>query len=183
IVDGQKHTLTGAASGSPVATTALTSAATLTSSTAHPPGYIARNQAKFTNTGNITFTGAHSTGISVQSGATGTNSGNISVIDGGPGILVDSSGTNTTTTANDTGVLSVNGGSVADRTRGAVATGTRAVANLRAGAQVQLNGVGAIGAEAINGGTVNVSAGATPVSTIPTRLPSMHKERAPRSSA
>ena len=163
IVDGQKHTLTGAASGSPVATTALTSAATLTSSTANLTGYIARNQAKFTNTGNITFTGAHSTGISVQSGATGTNSGNISVIDGGTGILVDSSGTNTTTTANDTGVLSVNGGSVADRTRGAVATGTRAVANLRAGAQVQLNGVGAIGAEAINGGTVNVSAGATPV--------------------
>ena len=163
IVDGQKHTLTGAASGSPVTTTALTSAATLTSGTANLTGYIARNQAKFTNTGNITFTGAHSTGISVQSGATGTNSGNISVIDGGTGILVDSSGTNTTTTANNTGVLSVNGGSVADRTRGVEATGTRAVANLQAGAQVQLNGVGAIGAEAVNGGTVNVSAGATPV--------------------
>lgn len=163
IVDGQKHSLTGAATGSPVAATTLASAAGLTSATAGLTGYIARNSGKLTNTGNIIFTGAHATGISVQSGATANNSGDIAVTDGGTGIIADSAGTTAATTANTTGRVSVNGGSIADRTRGVVASGTRATANLQAGSQVQLNGPGAIGAEAINAGTVNVAASATPV--------------------
>ncbi|HEX7814254.1 hypothetical protein, partial [Dyella sp.] len=163
IVDGQKHSLTGASSGAPVASTSLASAATLTSDQSNLIGYIARNQATFTNSGDIDFHGAHATGISVQSGSTGTNSGNITVADGGVGMAVDSSATNTTTTANNTGTVVVDSGSVADRTRGIVATGAKATANLQAGAQVQLNGVGAIGAEAINGATIHLSSGATPV--------------------
>lgn len=163
IVDGQKHSLTGANAGSPVASTSLTTAATLTESQSALTGYIARNSAKLTNTGNITFTGAHATGIRVETGATATNSGNIAVQDGGTGILVDGSGGNSATTANTTGSIAVNGGSVADRTRGVSATGAKAVVNLQNGAQVRMNGVGAIGAEAINAGTVNVSASALPV--------------------
>jgi autotransporter family porin len=163
IVDGQKHSLTGAATGTPVAATTLASAATLTSATAGLTGYIARNSALLTNTGDITFTGAHATGINVQSGATANNSGDISVTDGGTGILVDSAGATAATTANTTGSVSVNGGAVADRTRGVVASGTRSTVNLQNGSQVLLNGAGAIGAEAINAGTVNVSNSATPV--------------------
>ncbi|MFC4762111.1 autotransporter outer membrane beta-barrel domain-containing protein [Dyella koreensis] len=163
IVDGQKHSLTGANTGSPVSTTSLTTAATLTESQTALTGYIARNSAKLTNTGHITFSGAHSTGIRVESGATATNSGNITVQDGGTGILVDGSIGNSTTTANTTGIVTANGGSVADRTRGVIATGSKAVMNLQNGSQVQLNGVGAIGAEAVNGGTVNVAASALPV--------------------
>jgi autotransporter family porin len=163
IVDGQKHSLTGAATGSPVGSTSLTTAATLTESQASLTGYIARNSAKLTNTGNITFTGAHATGIRVESSATATNSGNIAVQDGGTGILVDGSSGNAATTANTTGTIAVNGGSVADRTRGVIATGAKAVVNLQDGAKVQMNGVGAVGAEAVNAGTVNVSASALPV--------------------
>jgi len=163
IVDGQKHSLTGANTGSPVGSTSLATAATLTESQAALTGYIARNSAKLTNTGNITFTGAHATGIRVETGATATNSGNIAVQDGGTGILVDGSSGNSATTANTTGTIAVNGGSVADRTRGVTATGAKAVVNLQNGAQVQMNGVGAIGAEALNAGTVNVSASALPV--------------------
>ena len=163
LVDGQKHSLTGANSGSPVGTTSLTTAATLTESQAALTGYIARNGAKLTNTGNITFTGAHSTGIRVETGATATSSGNITVQDGGTGILVDGSSGSAATTANATGTIAAAGGSVADRTRGVVATGSKATVNLQNGAQVQLAGIGAIGAEAVNGGTVNVSASALPV--------------------
>jgi autotransporter family porin len=163
IVDGQKHSLTGAATGSPVATTTLASAATLSSATDGLTGYIARNSAKLTNTGDITFTGAHATGIRVESGATATNSGDIAVTNGGTGILVDSAGATAATTANTTGSIAVNGGSVADRTRGVVASGTKSVVNLLDGAQVLLNGTGAIGAEAVSAGLVNVAASATPV--------------------
>lgn len=162
IVDGQKHSLTGAASGSPNASTALTSAAVLTSSQSGLTGYIARNRATLTNSGNITFSGDHATGLRVESGATGNNSGNISIADGGTGILVDGSSGSAATTANSSGTIAVNGGSVADRSRGVVATGTAATANLQDGAQVQMLGTGAIGAEAINGATVNVSVNATP---------------------
>ena len=163
IVDGQKHSLSGATTGSPVSSTSLTTAATLTESQASLTGYIARNNAQLTNTGHITFTGAHSTGIRVETGATATSSGNITVQDGGTGILVDGSGGTRATTANATGILTAAGGSVADRTRGVVATGSRATVNLQNGAQMQLTGAGAIGAEAIDGGTVNVSASAVPV--------------------
>ena len=163
IVDGQKHSLTGANTGAPVGSTSLTTAATLTESQAALTGYIARNSGKLTNTGHISFTGAHATGIRVETGATAGNSGNITVQDGGIGILVDGSSGNGATTANTTGTLAANGGGVADRTRGVSATGAKAVANLQNGAQVRMNGVGAIGAEAINAATVNVSASALPV--------------------
>jgi autotransporter family porin len=162
IVDGQKHSLTGAATGSPVANTTLSSAATLSSATSNLTGYIARNKGMLTNSGDITFTGAHATGIRVESGATADNSGDIAVTNGGTGILVDSAGATAATTANTTGSIVVNGGSVADRTRGVVASGTKSVANLQDGAQVSLVGAGAIGAEAVSGGAVNVAASATP---------------------
>ncbi|MBB3228106.1 autotransporter family porin [Luteibacter sp. Sphag1AF] len=163
IVDGQKHTLTGANSGSPVASTALTTAATLTESQQSLTGYIARNSGKLTNSGNISFSGAGSTGILVQTGATATNSGDIAITDGGTGILVDSTGATSATTGTTTGLVTVNGGSTSARTRGVVATGSRAVVNLSTGSRIQMNGDGAIGAEASNGGTVNVVATATPV--------------------
>jgi autotransporter family porin len=163
IVDGQKHSLTGAATGSPVAATTLSSGATLSSATSGITGYIARNNAKLTNTGDITFTGAHATGIRVESGATATNDGDISVTDGGTGIFVDAAGATTATTASTTGSVAANGGSVADRTRGVVSSGSKAAMNLQSGSQVLMNGVGTIGAEAVNGGTVNVALSATPV--------------------
>ena len=160
IVDGQKHTLAGSNSGSPVASTSLNSAATLNASQNGLTGYLARNRAQLTNTGDINFSGANSTGIRVESGAIGSNSGNIAINDGGTGIAVNSSGT--TTTANNSGVINVNGGSTRSRTRGVSASGSGAVANLNSGA-INLNGVGAIGAEAASGARVNVSSASTPV--------------------
>lgn len=162
IADGQKHSLTGAATGSPVSTTSLTTAATLSESQTSLTGYIARNSAKLINTGNINFTGAQSTGILVQTGATATNSGDISVNDGGTGIYVDGTAATSATTASTTGLIAANGGSTTSRTRGATANGAKAVMNLQTGSRVQMMGVGAIGAEAINGGTVNVAATAAP---------------------
>ncbi|UCB29790.1 autotransporter outer membrane beta-barrel domain-containing protein [Duffyella gerundensis] len=161
LADGQKHTLAGSNSGSPSAATSLNSAAELDSAQEGIVGYIARNRASLTNTGNIAFTGADTTGLRVESGASGTNSGNITIADGGSGIIVDSNGSALTTTATNTGVINVNGGSSAARSRGVTASGARAVANLNGGS-FNLNGVGALGAEAINGGRVNVSAASTP---------------------
>ncbi|TCV94774.1 outer membrane autotransporter protein [Luteibacter rhizovicinus] len=163
IADGQKHDLTGKNTGSPVGTTTLTSAATLNASQVGVTGYIARNSAKLTNTGDIVFTGASTTGIRVETGATANNSGAISIADGGTGMFVDSGTGTAATTGNTTGTVTVNGGSVAARTHGVVASGSAATMNLLAGSQVQLNGAGAIGAEAINGGLVNVANSATPV--------------------
>jgi autotransporter family porin len=160
IVDGQRHDLSGKNTGSPVTSTSLSSAATLNASQSGLTGYLARNRAQFTNTGDINFTGANATGIRVESGATGNNSGNIAINDGGTGIAVNSSGT--TTTANNSGVINANGGSTASRTRGVSANGSGAVANLNSGA-LNLNGVGAIGAEALSGARVNVSAASTPI--------------------
>jgi len=161
LADGQKHTLAGSNSGSPSAATSLNSAAELNSAQEGIVGYIARNRASLTNTGNIAFTGAGTTGLRVESGASGTNSGNITIADGGSGIIVDSNGSALTTTATNTGVINVNGGSSTARSRGVTASGARAVANLNGGS-FNLNGVGALGAEAINGGRVNVSAASTP---------------------
>ncbi|WP_336779187.1 autotransporter outer membrane beta-barrel domain-containing protein [Pantoea sp. USHLN256] len=160
IVDGQKHDINGKNSGSPVASTTLNSAATLNASQSGLTGYLARNRAQLTNTGDINFTGANATGIRVESGATANNSGNIAINDGGTGISVNSSGT--TTTANNSGVINVNGGTTSARTRGVSASGSGAVANLNSGA-LNLNGVGAIGAEALSGARVNVSAASTPI--------------------
>jgi outer membrane autotransporter protein len=162
IADGQKHTLTGANSGTASPNTNLTSAAALNSSQNGLTGYIARNRASLTNSGDINFTGAGATGIRVESGATGTNTGNIAIGDGGTGIVVNSGTGTLNTTASTSGTIDVNGGSTANRTRGVSASGNRATATLSDGSLINLNGVGAIGAEAINGGKVNVSGSATP---------------------
>lgn len=99
IADGQRHTLAGTHTGSPVQSTALTSAAVLTSAQNGLTGYIARNRATLTNSGDITFTGAGATGLRVETGATGINTGNISVNGGGAGIMVNSGTSGLTTTA------------------------------------------------------------------------------------
>ncbi|HEY4146470.1 autotransporter outer membrane beta-barrel domain-containing protein [Pinirhizobacter sp.] len=161
IVDGQKHDLFAKGTGTPVASTTLTTLAALNSTAPSLTGYIARNNGKLTNSGNIAFGGAGSTGILVQTGATATNSGNISVTGGGTGIRADATGATAATTANNTGQLTIAAGSIAARTRGAVAQGTRAVVNLNAGSTLQMTGVGAIGAEAA-GGTLNVASGVVP---------------------
>ncbi|NIG19715.1 autotransporter outer membrane beta-barrel domain-containing protein [Pantoea sp. Al-1710] len=161
IVDGQKHTLAGSNSGTPVTSTTLSSAAALNSSQSGLIGYLARNRAQLNNTGNIAFSGANATGIRVESGATGTNSGNISINDGGTGIAVNSSGSTANTTANNSGNIDVNGGSTTSRSRGVSASGSRAIANLNSGS-LNLNGTGAIGAEALNGALVNIATGSTP---------------------
>lgn len=162
IADGQKHTLTGANSGSASPNTALSSAAVLTSAQNGLTGYIARNRATLTNSGDITFTGAGATGLRVESGATGTNTGNISINDGGTGIVVNSGTGTLNTSASTSGIIDVNGGSVASRSRGVSANGARATATLNNGSTINLNGIGAIGADALNGGMVNIASSATP---------------------
>ncbi|MFS7198436.1 autotransporter outer membrane beta-barrel domain-containing protein [Rahnella inusitata] len=162
IADGQRHTLAGTNTGSPVQSTALTSAAVLTSAQNGLTGYIARNRATLTNSGDITFTGAGATGLRVETGATGINTGNISVNDGGAGIMVNSGTSGLTTTATTSGTIDANGGSIASRTRGVTASGAKAVATLSNGSMINLNGVGALGAEAIDGATVNIASTATP---------------------
>ncbi|RJT45048.1 autotransporter outer membrane beta-barrel domain-containing protein [Rahnella woolbedingensis] len=162
IADGQKHTLAGTNSGSPVQSTALVSAASLMSAQNGLTGFIARNRASLTNTGDINFTGAGATGILVQSGATGSNTGNIAINDGGAGMVVNSGTSGLNTTASTSGTIDVNGGSIAIRTRGVSASGAKAIATLSNGSLINLNGVGAIGADALNGGTVNIASSATP---------------------
>ncbi|MBZ6393098.1 MAG: autotransporter outer membrane beta-barrel domain-containing protein [Pantoea dispersa] len=162
IADGQKHTLTGANSRAPVASTRLTSAAELNSAQNGITGYLARNRAQLSNSGNINFSGANTTGLRVESGATGSNSGNISISDGGTGIAVNSAGSTFATTASNSGNIDVNGGSSTRRTRGVSASGSQAVANLNGGT-LTLNGSGAIGAEALDGALVNIAAGSTPI--------------------
>ena len=162
IADGQKHTLTGANSGSASPNTTLNSAAVLTSAQNGLTGYIARNRAVLTNSGDITFTGAGATGIRVESGATGTNTGNISINDGGTGIVVNSGTGTLNTSASTSGKIDVNGGNTTTRSRGVSASGSKASATLSNGSLINLNGVGAIGAEAVNGATVTVSGTATP---------------------
>lgn len=162
IADGQKHTLTGASSRAPVADTRLISAAELDSAQDAITGYLARNRARLTNSGNIIFSGASTTGMRVESGASGSNSGNISISGGGSGIVVNSAGSTFATTASNSGNIDVNGGSVRNRTRGVTASGALAVATLDAGT-LTLNGVGAMGAEALSGAQVNIAAGSTPI--------------------
>lgn len=162
IADGQRHTLTGANTGSALPATTLTSAAVLTSAQNGLTGYIARNRASLTNSGDINFTGAGATGLRVETGANGINTGNIAINDGGTGIIVDSGTSSLSTTAVTRGSIDVNGGSVASRSHGVTASGAKAVATLSDGSLINLNGVGAIGADALNGATVNISSSATP---------------------
>ena len=163
IVDGQKHDLSGANSGSVQATTSLTNAATVNASANEVLGFIARNQGQFTNNGALNFTGTDAIGIAVVTGATATNSGAIAITNGSTGIYVASTGSTLATTANNSAAITVNGGSVANRSIGVIADGAKAVANLNAGATLSLKGSGAIGAEALNGATINLVAGATPI--------------------
>lgn len=162
IADGQRHTLAGANSGLPAQSTTLNSHAVLTSAQNGLTGYIARNRASLTNDGDIAFTGAGATGIRVESGANGSNTGNIAINNGGFGIVVNSGTSGLTTTASTSGSIDVNGGSVAVRSRGVSANGAKAVGTLTDGSRINLNGVGAIGAEALNGGTVTIASSATP---------------------
>lgn len=94
LADGQKHDLTGAASGVPVAATRLDSFANLTSATNGVIGYVARNGAGLASAGTMALTGADTTGFIVESNAVATNA---SVVDlAGPratGALLRSGGT------------------------------------------------------------------------------------------
>ncbi|NEJ33438.1 hypothetical protein GR205_36630, partial [Rhizobium leguminosarum] len=87
---------------------------------------------------------------------------NIAINNGGFAIVVNSGTSGLTTTASTSGSIDVNGGSVAVRSRGVSANGAKAVGTLTDGSRINLNGVGAIGAEALNGGTVNIASSATP---------------------
>lgn len=155
IADGQKHDLSGKNTGSVDKNTTLTSSAKLDSQQNGLTGYIARNQSKLTNSGEINFTGANSTGLRIESGATGNNTGNITINNGGTGISVESD--SHVTTANTSGIINVQGGNADARTKGISATGDKAVVNLKDGSTVNLNGVGAIGAEAVSGAQINLN--------------------------
>ncbi len=163
IVDGQKHGLDGAVVGAPVAGTTLTSAATLNSALDEVTGFIARNQGQLLNTGSLTFTGAGTTGVRVESGATAGNAASIFINDGGTGIIVAGPAGGLQTTANNSGTITVVGGSMADRTHGVIADGPLAVANMLTGSTLDLTGVGAIGAAARGGAQVTIAGTAMPV--------------------
>jgi len=163
IVDGQKYDLAGAPVGVPNPLTSLVSAATLNSALDGVTGYIARNRGQLTNSGNVVFTGAHTIGLFADSGATATNSANISISNGGIGIAAKGAAGALPTVINNSGTILVNGGSTSDRSRGVVAEGPQATANMQSGSRLDLVGVGAIGAEALAGGRVTVAGTATPV--------------------
>ncbi|NID14151.1 autotransporter outer membrane beta-barrel domain-containing protein [Luteibacter yeojuensis] len=83
IADGQKHGLTGANSGNPVAATSLSSLASLNAAQPGVIGYIARNGASLTNAGAMRFTGAAATGFIVETNASATNRASVEL--SGPG--------------------------------------------------------------------------------------------------
>ncbi|WP_211444676.1 autotransporter outer membrane beta-barrel domain-containing protein [Collimonas humicola] len=159
VVDGQGHDLAGNASGAIDTTTSLTAGATLNSSLDGVTGYIAKNGASLTNSGNIVFTGANATGIAVDEGSTGANTGNITMNNGGIGLVASS--TSAATTLNNSGNLILAGGSNANRTTGISADGSAVTVNMTAG-EIDMQGQGAIGVEAANGATVNLSGTAVP---------------------
>lgn len=90
VVDGQKHTLSGAATGAPVATR-LNSGTDIVSSLDGVTGYVARNLGAVTldATGHVALDGNDSIGVDVQQGGRLTNN---SVIDVGGGVGVRASG-------------------------------------------------------------------------------------------
>jgi outer membrane autotransporter barrel domain len=133
VADGQKHDLTGAASGAVSTTTSVTSLATLHSSTAGVTGLIARNKAMLVNAGTLDFSGANTTGLIVESSATATNSGTVTL--GGP---------------EATGAILRSGGSLANNGSITVANGTGVRVE---GAGTVLNPAGAI---AVNDGHAGV---------------------------
>lgn len=178
IADGQKFDLSGNAVGAIVGGvlangridagaagfgtgTILVSGATLTSDLSGVTGYIARNGAEVNNSGDIIFTGDGATGLLVEAGARGGNSGTITVGAGGTGIRARDPSGLLVTNVNTSGNLILNGGDISNRSVGISAGGANTTVNMTGGS-IQLNGNGAIGVEAHNGATVNLSGSATP---------------------
>lgn len=176
IADGQKHDLSGNNVGSPIAGTLdnsslnagaagfgtgtlLVAGANLNSSLNNVTGYIARNGATLSNSGNITFNGKNTTGILVQDGSVGGNTGSITLNDGGVGLVASSS--NLATTINNTGNLTLRGGTNANRTKGIQASGSAVTVNMTGGG-IDMQGQGAVGVEALAGGEVILSGTSLP---------------------
>uniref|UniRef100_UPI001BA7EA9E ESPR domain-containing protein n=1 Tax=Budvicia diplopodorum TaxID=1119056 RepID=UPI001BA7EA9E len=177
IADGQKHDLTGSATGTPVAGvlsnsslnagaagfgtgTLLVAGANLNSSLDNVTGYIARNSATLSNSGNIIFSGKNTTGIQVLDGSVGGNSGSITLQDGGIGLVASSS--NLATTINNSGNLVLKGGTNANRTKGIQASGSAVTVNMTGGS-IDMQGQGAVGVEALDGGKVLLSGTSLPM--------------------
>lgn len=94
IVDGQKHALTGADTGSIARSTSLTSLATLNSSATGVTGFIARHGASLLNAGTVGLTGANATAFLVESNAAATNNAAVDLSGpGATGALLRSGGT------------------------------------------------------------------------------------------
>lgn len=81
IVDGQGHDLTGAARGTPVATT-LDNQAGITSSTAGVTGFVARDLGTLVNDGAVSLSGAASVGVVADARGQVLNRGLVHVADG-----------------------------------------------------------------------------------------------------
>lgn len=159
IADGDGHDISGKFTSNE-SSTKLDSSANLSSAEDQVTGYIARNGATLENSGNIHFSGKNTTGLKVLDGSTGTNSGSITVQDGGKGLVASS--TNQSTTINNTGNLTLKGGSDANRTTGIQASGNAVTVNMTAGT-IRLEGQGAIGVEVTDGASVNLAGTALPV--------------------
>ncbi|EKS6886131.1 autotransporter outer membrane beta-barrel domain-containing protein [Enterobacter bugandensis] len=159
IADGDGHDISGKFTSNETSTK-LDSSANLSSTEDQVTGYIARNGATLENSGNINFSGKNTTGLQVLDGSTGTNSGSITVQDGGKGLVASS--TNQRTAINNTGNLTLKGGSDANRTTGIQASGNAVTVNMTAGT-ISLEGQGAIGVEVTNGASVNLAGTALPV--------------------
>ncbi|CAB3706173.1 hypothetical protein LMG3458_02938 [Achromobacter deleyi] len=179
IADGQKYDLSGNAVGTAVGGaladgrvdagaagfgtgTILVSGATLTSDLSGVTGYIARNGAEVNNSGDIVFTGNRATGLLVEAGARGGNSGTITVGAGGTGIRARDPSGLLATNVNTSGNLVLNGGDFDNRSVGISASGANTTVNMTGG-NIRLNGNGAVGVEAFNGATVNLSGSAMPL--------------------
>lgn len=90
VVDGQKHTLSGAATGNPVATT-LNSGTAVTSNLAGVIGYVAKNLGALTldASSTLALSGTDSVGVDVQQGGRMTNNSTSAVqVGGGVGVRV-----------------------------------------------------------------------------------------------
>ncbi|HEO8931030.1 TPA: autotransporter outer membrane beta-barrel domain-containing protein [Enterobacter bugandensis] len=159
IADGDGHDISGKFTSNETSTK-LDSSANLSSTEDQVTGYIARNGATLENSGNINFSGKNTTGLQILDGSTGTNSGSITVQDGGKGLVASSA--NQSTTINNTGNLTLKGGSDVNRTTGIQASGNAVTVNMTAGT-IRLEGQGAIGVEVTDGASVNLAGTALPV--------------------
>ncbi|MBK5144203.1 autotransporter outer membrane beta-barrel domain-containing protein [Budviciaceae bacterium BWR-B9] len=159
IADGDGRDINGVITNPKDRTTSLKASAQLNSDKDKVTGYIARNGATLDNAGNIAFTGRNTVGIQVQDGSVGENTGSITLQDGGVGLIASSD--NLQTTINNTGSLILKGGTNANRTKGIQASGDAVTVNMTAGL-INMEGQGAIGVEALDGGTVNLAGTAVP---------------------